>query len=57
MIHGIPALLMAVSNVWKLYPGDIVFTGTPAGVGPLQIGDTIEVSGEKIGAFSWNIIE
>jgi len=57
MIHGIPALLMAVSKVWKLYPGDILFTGTPAGVGPLKIGDTIEVYGDNIGTFSWNIIE
>jgi acylpyruvate hydrolase len=57
MIHGIPALLMAISKVWKLYPGDILFTGTPVGVGPLFIGDTIEAYADGIGSFSWSIIE
>jgi 2-keto-4-pentenoate hydratase/2-oxohepta-3-ene-1,7-dioic acid hydratase in catechol pathway len=57
MIHGIPALLMEVSKVWKLCPGDILFTGTPAGVGPLSIGDTLEIYGDGIGTFSWSVIK
>jgi acylpyruvate hydrolase len=57
MIYSVPKLLMELSRIWKLYPGDILFTGTPAGVGPLKIGDTIEVEADKIGAFSWSIIE
>jgi 2-keto-4-pentenoate hydratase/2-oxohepta-3-ene-1,7-dioic acid hydratase in catechol pathway len=37
-------------------PGDIIYTGTPSGVGPLQIGDVIEVENDQIGTFSWTII-
>jgi 2-keto-4-pentenoate hydratase/2-oxohepta-3-ene-1,7-dioic acid hydratase in catechol pathway len=33
-----------------LFPGDIIMTGTPAGVGPMQVGDTIEVRIEQIGS-------
>jgi len=37
-------------------PGDMIYTGTPSGVGPLQIGDVIEVENDQIGTFSWTII-
>jgi 2-keto-4-pentenoate hydratase/2-oxohepta-3-ene-1,7-dioic acid hydratase in catechol pathway len=40
-----------------LCPGDLIYTGTPSGVGPLEIGDTIEVESEPIGSFSWSIVE
>ena len=43
MVFGIPALLAYISHVMTLEPGDIVATGTPAGVGPLAAGDTVEV--------------
>lgn len=57
MIFSIERLLVELSQIWLLYPGDLIYTGTPSGVGLLQIGDTIEIEGEKIGSFSWNIIE
>jgi 2-keto-4-pentenoate hydratase/2-oxohepta-3-ene-1,7-dioic acid hydratase in catechol pathway len=43
MLFSIPALLAYVSNVMTLEVGDIVATGTPAGVGILEPGDEVEV--------------
>jgi 2-keto-4-pentenoate hydratase/2-oxohepta-3-ene-1,7-dioic acid hydratase in catechol pathway len=45
-----PAFLVAyVSRMMTLLPGDLILTGTPAGIGPLAPGDTVEVEIEKIG--------
>jgi 2-keto-4-pentenoate hydratase/2-oxohepta-3-ene-1,7-dioic acid hydratase in catechol pathway len=44
LIHGIPALIEAVSAVMTLVPGDVILTGTPAGVGPLAAGDEVAVT-------------
>ncbi len=35
-----------------LYPGDVILTGTPAGVGPLEKGDNVEITIEGIGSLS-----
>ena len=43
MVFSIPFLLSYVSHVMTLEPGDLVATGTPAGVGPLRAGDVVEV--------------
>ena len=43
MLFSIPDLLAYVSNVMTLEPGDVVATGTPAGVGTLVPGDEVEV--------------
>jgi 2-keto-4-pentenoate hydratase/2-oxohepta-3-ene-1,7-dioic acid hydratase in catechol pathway len=43
MAFDIPTLLAYVSGVMTLEPGDVVATGTPAGVGPLAAGDVVEV--------------
>jgi 2-keto-4-pentenoate hydratase/2-oxohepta-3-ene-1,7-dioic acid hydratase in catechol pathway len=43
MAFDIPALLAYISGVMTLEPGDVVATGTPAGVGPLAAGDVVEV--------------
>ena len=56
MIYSIGTLLVELSKIWTLYPGDLLFTGTPSGVGPLRIGDTIEVESGPIGKFSWRVI-
>ena len=39
MLNSIPALLTHLAASTSLVPGDIVFTGTPAGVGPIRRGD------------------
>jgi 2-keto-4-pentenoate hydratase/2-oxohepta-3-ene-1,7-dioic acid hydratase in catechol pathway len=49
MVHGIPALIEFISHVMTLLPGDVILTGTPAGVGPLQVGDIATVEIEGIG--------
>jgi 2-keto-4-pentenoate hydratase/2-oxohepta-3-ene-1,7-dioic acid hydratase in catechol pathway len=43
MVFSIPAILAYISKVMTLEPGDLVATGTPAGVGPLSPGDVVEV--------------
>jgi 2-keto-4-pentenoate hydratase/2-oxohepta-3-ene-1,7-dioic acid hydratase in catechol pathway len=49
MIFGPNELVRFVSNVMTLLPGDVVLTGTPAGVAPLAVGDVVEVDIEGIG--------
>ena len=39
MVHGVPQIIAALSALFELKPGDLVFTGTPAGVAALQRGD------------------
>jgi 2-keto-4-pentenoate hydratase/2-oxohepta-3-ene-1,7-dioic acid hydratase in catechol pathway len=43
MVFSIPSLLAYISRIMTLEPGDLVATGTPAGVGPLHPGDVVEV--------------
>jgi len=52
MIFGIAETLSFISKNFSLLAGDIVLTGTPSGVGPLQQGDVVEVEVEKIGILS-----
>ncbi|HRD01624.1 MAG TPA: fumarylacetoacetate hydrolase family protein [Candidatus Saccharicenans sp.] len=52
MIFSVPFLLCYVSGIMTLEPGDVIATGTPAGVGPLQPGGRIEVQIEGIGTLS-----
>jgi 2-keto-4-pentenoate hydratase/2-oxohepta-3-ene-1,7-dioic acid hydratase in catechol pathway len=49
MIHSLPALISFISTVMTLLPGDVVLTGTPAGVGPIVAGDTVSVEIEGVG--------
>ncbi len=50
LIFGIPRLISFVSQVMTLLPGDVIATGTPAGVGPLAAGQRVRVEIEGIGA-------
>jgi 2-keto-4-pentenoate hydratase/2-oxohepta-3-ene-1,7-dioic acid hydratase in catechol pathway len=43
MVFGIPRLIAYISGIMTLFPGDVIATGTPAGVGPLNPGDVVEV--------------
>jgi 2-keto-4-pentenoate hydratase/2-oxohepta-3-ene-1,7-dioic acid hydratase in catechol pathway len=49
MIYPIPFLIRWISRMMTLEPGDVIATGTPAGVGPLVAGDTVEVSIAGVG--------
>ncbi len=50
MIFSVPEVLAYVSRFMTLRPGDLVLTGTPDGVGPLAVGDRVEVRIEGIGS-------
>ncbi|MEA5448986.1 fumarylacetoacetate hydrolase family protein [Leptolyngbya sp. CCNP1308] len=50
MIYSPDYLVAYISEIMTLLPGDVVLTGTPAGVGPLTVGDQIRVEIEGIGA-------
>ncbi len=49
MVFDVPTLVSYVSHVMTLLPGDVLLTGTPAGVGPLVAGDTVMVRVEGVG--------
>lgn len=49
LIFGVPQLIAFISSVMTLLPGDIISTGTPAGIGPLEAGDTVSVEVEGVG--------
>lgn len=49
LIFSIPKLIAFISGVMTIFPGDVISTGTPYGVGPMQKGDTVEVEIENIG--------
>lgn len=52
LIHDVPTLIAFISAVMTLLPGDVILTGTPAGVGPIVDGDTVAVEIEGIGTLS-----
>ncbi|HVC43678.1 MAG TPA: fumarylacetoacetate hydrolase family protein [Candidatus Binataceae bacterium] len=49
LIFNCAYLVSFISHVMTLLPGDVISTGTPAGVGPMQVGDVVEVEIEEIG--------
>jgi|WetSurMetagenome_2_1015567.scaffolds.fasta_scaffold00063_47 2-keto-4-pentenoate hydratase/2-oxohepta-3-ene-1,7-dioic acid hydratase in catechol pathway len=57
LVFSISELLVELSRIWTLYPGDLMYTGTPSGAGSLKIGDTILAESELLGSFSWTIVE
>ncbi len=52
MVFSVGVLIAYISSVMTLEPGDLVFTGTPAGVSQLQPGDTVEVEIDGLGLLS-----
>ena len=56
MIHDIPQLIAYVSTAFTLLPGDVILTGTPAGIGPLKAGQSVTVEVEGIGSLT-NVAE
>ncbi len=52
MVHGVAALVSHASAAFTLLPGDVILTGTPAGVGPMESGQRVEVEVEGIGVLA-----
>jgi 2-keto-4-pentenoate hydratase/2-oxohepta-3-ene-1,7-dioic acid hydratase in catechol pathway len=55
LIFDIPKLISYASFAYRLYPGDIIMTGTPEGVGPVVPGDVMECYVEGVGRMSVNV--
>ncbi|MGI8625330.1 MAG: fumarylacetoacetate hydrolase family protein, partial [Geodermatophilaceae bacterium] len=49
LIHSIPKLIAFISEIMTLLPGDVILTGTPAGVGPISAGQRVDVIIENLG--------
>ena len=49
MLNPIIDLVQFIGSIWQFVPGDIIFTGTPQGVGDLAVGDEINVLSETLG--------
>jgi 2-keto-4-pentenoate hydratase/2-oxohepta-3-ene-1,7-dioic acid hydratase in catechol pathway len=52
MIFKVPTIIEFVSNVMTLLPGDVILTGTPAGIGPMPAGASISVSIDGLGTLT-----
>ncbi|HXD62634.1 MAG TPA: fumarylacetoacetate hydrolase family protein [Lacisediminihabitans sp.] len=52
MLHGFAEIFEYASDVWTLLPGDIIITGTPAGLGGFVAGQTVDIEVEGIGTLS-----
>ena len=57
MMRGVEELVAFISEAMTLLPGDVILTGTPAGVGPMQVGDRVSVSIEGIGTLTNRIVK
>jgi 2-keto-4-pentenoate hydratase/2-oxohepta-3-ene-1,7-dioic acid hydratase in catechol pathway len=57
MVFSVGQLIAYISTVMTLMPGDVILTGTPAGVGRLRDGDTVEVTIEGIGVLTNPVIK
>jgi fumarylpyruvate hydrolase len=55
MIWKTPEIIAELSTFFELAPGDLIYTGTPAGVGPLQRGDRIEAGIDAVGTLTQHI--
>lgn len=56
LVLDIPGMIAMASSVMTLYPGDIIATGTPEGVGPIQPGDTVTIEIEQIGRMELPVV-
>lgn len=57
MIRSVEDLIVHISEAMTLLPGDVILTGTPAGVGPLSVGDEVAVHIEGIGTLTNKVIK
>jgi 2-keto-4-pentenoate hydratase/2-oxohepta-3-ene-1,7-dioic acid hydratase in catechol pathway len=57
LIFPIDVIIRYIADVMTLLPGDVIATGTPAGVGPLVGGDTVEVTVEGVGTLRNPVVD
>lgn len=55
MVFKIPEILAYASTIFTLEPGDLIFTATPAGVGPVRPGDLLDAAVERVARARWNV--
>ncbi len=56
MVFTVPDVIAYVSSFMTLLPGDVILTGTPDGVGPMQVGDSVSVTVEGIGTLTNQVV-
>jgi 2-keto-4-pentenoate hydratase/2-oxohepta-3-ene-1,7-dioic acid hydratase in catechol pathway len=56
MIFDIPFLIEYISRFTRLEVGDVIMSGTPEGVGPVAVGDTMSVEVEGLGSLSNTVV-
>jgi 2-keto-4-pentenoate hydratase/2-oxohepta-3-ene-1,7-dioic acid hydratase in catechol pathway len=56
LIFDVPTLIAHVTSVMTLLPGDVILTGTPEGVGPMNVGDEVEVTVAGIGSLTSKVV-
>jgi 2-keto-4-pentenoate hydratase/2-oxohepta-3-ene-1,7-dioic acid hydratase in catechol pathway len=57
LIFDVPTLIAHVTSVMTLLPGDVILTGTPEGVGPMNAGDEVEISIQGIGNLTNKVVK
>lgn len=57
LVLDIPGMVQMAAAVMTLYPGDIIATGTPAGVGPVQAGDNIRITIDRLGEMNVKVTQ
>ena len=57
LVVGIPGMIAMASAVMTLYPGDIIASGTPEGVGPVKHGDRVRIEIERVGAMTLSVVQ
>lgn len=57
LVFGVAELIEYVTRVMTLLPGDVILTGTPAGVGPIVDGDVVEVDVQSIGVLTNPVVK
>jgi fumarylpyruvate hydrolase len=55
MIWNVPEIISNLSSLYELKPGDLIFTGTPSGVGPVVPGDRLEGTVDRLGSLNITI--
>ncbi|ASO22362.1 2-keto-4-pentenoate hydratase/2-oxohepta-3-ene-1,7-dioic acid hydratase in catechol pathway [Actinoalloteichus hoggarensis] len=57
LLHDVPALVAWISRVMTLLPGDVILTGTPAGVGPMVAGQTVAITVQGLGTLRNPVVQ